>query len=96
MRRLVFAPAVAGDLVAIAQQLRRYEVESAPERIEALLRALDVLLENPEIGRPTAGGHRELVIGRRASGYLALYRYVPAVETVFVLALRHQREAGYR
>ena len=40
-------------------------------------------------------GKRELVIGRRAHGYVALYRYVSEVDTVFVLAIRSQREAGY-
>ena len=40
-------------------------------------------------------GCRELVIGRRAHGYLALYRYVAEIDTVIVLAVRSQREAGY-
>ena len=38
---------------------------------------------------------RELVIGKRTHGYVALYRYVAALDTVFVLALRSQRETGY-
>ena len=37
----------------------------------------------------------ELVIGRRTHGYIALYRYVAVIDTVFVLAIRSQREAGY-
>jgi hypothetical protein len=37
-----------------------------------------------------------LIIGRRSRGYVALYRYVPEIDTVFILALRGQREAGYR
>jgi plasmid stabilization system protein ParE len=41
------------------------------------------------------GDMNELVIGRHAHGYVALYRYVAAIETVFVLAIRSQREAGY-
>jgi len=41
------------------------------------------------------GGKRELVIGRVSRGYLALYRYVPEADTVFLLAVRNQREAGY-
>jgi hypothetical protein len=57
--------------------------------------ALDVLEHNPLIGRPATNGNRELVIGRRSRGYLALYQYVPAVDRVFVLAIRSQREAGY-
>jgi hypothetical protein len=38
---------------------------------------------------------RELVIGRGARGYVALYRYVTRIETAFELAIRHPREAGY-
>jgi len=38
---------------------------------------------------------KALVIGRRARGYVALYRCVVEIDTVFVLALRNQREAGY-
>jgi len=49
-----------------------------------------------QIGRPVRGGKRELVIGQASRGYVALYRYVAGVETVFVLALRAQREAGYK
>ena len=36
----------------------------------------------------------ELVIGRRTHVYIALYRYVAEIDTVFVLAIRNQREAG--
>jgi len=35
------------------------------------------------------------VIGRRSRGYVALYRYFAEIDTVFVLAVRSQREAGY-
>jgi toxin ParE1/3/4 len=42
------------------------------------------------------GGKRELVIGRGSRGYVALYRYVPEMDIVFILALRSQREAGYK
>jgi hypothetical protein len=47
------------------------------------------------IGRPVRGDLGELVIGRRTRGYVALYRYVPELDTVFVLAIRAQKEAGY-
>jgi hypothetical protein len=45
--------------------------------------------------RSVHAGKRELVIGRHSHGYVALYRYVVEIDTVFVLALRSQREAGY-
>ncbi|ASD84763.1 plasmid stabilization protein (plasmid) [Burkholderia gladioli pv. gladioli] len=38
---------------------------------------------------------RELAIPFGDSGYVALYRYEPADDAVYVLAFRHQREAGY-
>ncbi len=63
--------------------------------IGEIIDALDVLESNPLIDRPTATGNRELVIGRRSHGYLALYRYVTEIDTVFVLGVRIQREAGY-
>jgi hypothetical protein len=77
------------------------QIELAPElggdidRIREIIQAIDVLEHNPFIGRPVGGNKRELVVGRRSRGYLALYRYIAEIDTVFVLALRSQREAGY-
>jgi hypothetical protein len=41
-------------------------------------------------------GQRELIISHGASGYLALYRFDPAQDIVFVLAVRSQRERDYK
>lgn len=38
---------------------------------------------------------RELVVGFGDSGYVALYRYEETVDTLYILAFRHQKEAGY-
>ena len=48
------------------------------------------------VGRPVAFGQRELIISTGASGCLALYRYDPMQDTAFVLAVRSQREQGYK
>ncbi|MDR2030868.1 MAG: type II toxin-antitoxin system RelE/ParE family toxin [Azoarcus sp.] len=50
-----------------------------------------------EIGRPfpEMPELRELVIAFGDSGYGALYRHEPAADVVYVLAFRHQKEAGY-
>jgi hypothetical protein len=48
------------------------------------------------IGRPLKSGKRELVIGSGSRGYAALYRFVSALDTVFVLAIRGRRERGYK
>ena len=55
-----------------------------------------LLTHSPLIGRPVRGGKRELVIGKDSRGYVALYRFLARIDTVFVLAIRSQREAGYR
>lgn len=47
------------------------------------------------IGRPVGSDKRELIIGCRSHGCIALYRYLAASATVFVLVVRSQREAGY-
>lgn len=89
------APEVAADFARILDHLERHNANEREQRIGEIITALDVLADNPCIGRPAADGNRELVIGRRAHGYLALYRYVEELDTVFVLAIRSQREAGY-
>lgn len=81
-------PEVAEDFDRILAHLERFEAPDAAEIVEAIA----VL---PLIGRPTRADLRELIIGRRSRGYVALYRHVPQLDMVFVLAVRSQREAGY-
>jgi plasmid stabilization system protein ParE len=94
MSRVELAPEAGDDLDRILEHLFRHEVADAPSRIEDIIRAIDVLERNPLIGRPVRADLRELVIGRRARGYVALYRYVAELDAVFVLAIRGQKEAG--
>lgn len=61
-----------------------------------ILDALQLLVLHPLIGRPVAGGPRELVIARGSRGYVALYGYDEARDEVIVNAVRAQREAGFR
>ena len=60
-----------------------------------MINALEVMEKNPMIGHHVAKVKREVGIGRRSHGYIALYRHIAEIDTVFVLALRSQREAGY-
>ena len=95
MARIELAPEIAEDFERILEHLATHEVSDARRRLEEILAALDILGQNPLIGRPARRELRELVIGRRSRGYVALYRYVAEMDTVFVLAIRGQREAGY-
>jgi toxin ParE1/3/4 len=95
MSRIELAPEVGDDFDRILEHLFAHQVADAPARIEDIIRAIDVLECNPLIGRPARADLRELVMGRHARGYVALYRYVAELDTVFVLAIRGQKEAGY-
>ena len=83
------------------ERCRRFLVGKAPEAArkagQAIVRQLHLLETTPAVGRPysEAPELRELVIAFGDSGYVALYRYEPADDAVYVLAFRHQKEAGY-
>ena len=95
MSRIELASDIGKDFDRILKHLYRHEIADAPSRIKEILQAVSVLEHNPLIGRPARADMRELIIGRQSRGYVALYRYVPEIDTVFVLAIRSQREAGY-
>ena len=95
MSAIELAAEIAGDFQRILDHLDVHQVENPGQRIQEIIEALNVLEHNPLIGRPTATNMRELIIGRYSHGYVALYRYVPEIDTVFVLAIRNQCEAGY-
>jgi toxin ParE1/3/4 len=96
MSRVEVAQEVIDDFDRILDHLAQHEVRNASARIREIIHAFDVLETNPLIGRPAPGDKRELIIGRRGPGYVALYRYVAEIDTVFILAVRSQREAGYQ
>ncbi|OIR11874.1 plasmid stabilization system protein [mine drainage metagenome] len=95
MSRIELAPEVGDDFDRILDHLAQYQVENPALRIREIIEAFNVLEYNPMIGRPANNDKRELVIGHHSHGYVALYRYVIEVDTVFILALRSQQEAGY-
>jgi len=93
--RIELAPRVGDDVERIFAHLAAHDVQGLPGRIAEIVAAIDVLVHNPCIGRLVEDGMRELVIGRHERGYVALYRYVDALDLVLVLAVRAQREAGF-
>ena len=95
MTRIELAPGITDDFDRILEHLLTHEVAGAASRVHDIIRAIDVLERSPLIGRAVRGDIRELVIGRGARGYVALYRYVAELDTAFVLAVRGQKEAGY-
>ncbi len=94
MARLVFAPRALNDLERLAEFLPDQSERLAAETQPLLIDGLEVLKRHPLIGRRVEHGLREMLISRGRSGYVALYRYAVESDTVLVLAIRHQREAG--
>jgi len=84
-----------GDLDRLVTFLSDEEPAVALATYDLVRGALEVLRTYPSIGRPVDDVLRELVISRGSTGYLALYKYDARAGRVVVLALRHQREAGY-
>ncbi|HSI49349.1 MAG TPA: type II toxin-antitoxin system RelE/ParE family toxin [Ideonella sp.] len=95
MTAVKLAPEVIEDLERIVAHLEAHEGSELADRTDEIISALDVLAQHPMIGRLTASGLRELVIGKRTRGHVALYRYQEAEDLILVLAIRSQREAGY-
>lgn len=95
MSRIELAPEVGDDFDRILDHLTRHQVENPAARIREIIEAINVLEHNPLIGRPVNNDKRELVIGQRSHCYVALYRYIAKADTVFILAVRSQLEAGY-
>lgn len=96
MARVELLPEVLVDFERFLDHLAVHEAQSASERMAEILSAINILATSPLIGRPVNAGKRELIIGSGTHGYVALYRHVPAIDTVFVLAIRHQKESGFK
>ncbi len=95
MARLTYAPAAVLDLDRLREFIEQHDPRAAPAVAEAIVEAVFVLERHPLIGRPAEEGMRELVISHGRTGYVALYDWLEPIDTVVILALRHQREAGY-
>jgi plasmid stabilization system protein ParE len=95
LARLIYSERAFADLERLTEFLLEDDPVAATEAVDLIAEAVQVLENHPLIGRPAESGMRELVISRGRSGYLALYSYEEREDTVLVLAIRHQREAGY-
>ena len=95
MAQLIYTAAALADFDRLVDFLIDAEPSAAVEAARLIAEAIDLLANHPLVGRPVEKGLRELVISRGRSGYVALYSYERLDDVVLVLALRHQREAGY-
>ena len=94
MAQIILSSRLQDDFDRIIDFLLTHAPEIAEDRIDAIIAALDVIKTSPLIGWPAENSKRELVIAMGASGYVALYRFVPELDTAFISAVRSQRGLG--
>jgi plasmid stabilization system protein ParE len=95
LARLIYSARALIDLERLTDFLIQSDPAAALVTVELIEEAVTVLRRHPLIGRPVEHELQELLISRGRSGYVALYSFEPAYDVVLVLAIRHQREAGY-
>lgn len=96
MPQVRFTPAAVKDLQRLREFLRSKNASAAKRASAAIIKSIQRLAQHPELGRPAEEmdvEYRELLIDFGGSGYVALYHFEQ--DNVTVLAIRHQKEAGY-
>ena len=96
MATVVYSARALDHLEHAFEFFRRENPSAARDAVAAISSAATLLARHPLVGRRLHGDIRELVISFGQTGYVALYRFVPARQEVRILAIRHQRELHYR
>jgi plasmid stabilization system protein ParE len=94
--RLIWSPPALHDVQRLYRFLAEKNMDAAKRAVKTIREGIKVLAYQPGIGRPAENmgpEFREWLIDFGDSGYIALYRYDG--QTAVILAVRHQREAGY-
>ena len=96
MPRLTWSPAALRDVQRLYQFLSEKDAGAARRAVKIIREGVKIIARQPGIGRPAEDmepEYREWMIDFGATGYVALYRCDDS--TAVILAVRHQREAGY-
>ena len=96
MSRLIWTPQALGDVQRLYRFLAPKDINAARRAVQAIRSGVQILAQQPRIGRPIEDMEpefREWLIDFGNTGYVALYHYDG--ETAVILAVRHQKEAGY-
>lgn len=96
MPRLIWSPSALRDVERLYYFLADKNPAAARRAAKSIRESMNILRDQPEVGRPVEEmdpEFREWFITFGDSGYVALYRFDG--ETAVVLAVHHQREAGY-
>ncbi|WDD90305.1 type II toxin-antitoxin system RelE/ParE family toxin (plasmid) [Burkholderia sp. FERM BP-3421] len=96
MPQVIWTRNAARAVQRMHQFLAMKDPTAAQRAVKAIRAGVDVLIDQPRLGRPVDDldvEFREWLIDFGDSGYVVLYRVDEA--GVVILTVRHQREAGY-
>ena len=96
MPRLIWSPAALRDVQRLHGFLSEKNTLAAQRAVRRIREGMRIIATQPGVGRPIPDmdpEFRERVISFGEGGYVVLYRLDG--ETAVILAVRHQREAGY-
>ena len=96
MPRLIWTPQALADVQRLYRFLASKNTEAARRAVRAIRQGVKVLTLQPGMGRPIEDlpvEFREWRIDFGDGGYLVRYRLDAGV--IIVLAVRHQKEAGF-
>lgn len=96
MPRLIWTPQTLADVQRLFRFLASKNMDAARRAVQAIRQGVSALILQPGMGRPIEDlpvEFREWLIDFGGSGYVARYRLDGDV--IVVLAVRHQKEAGF-
>lgn len=96
MSRLIWSPAALVDVKRLYDFLKPKNLDAAKRAVKAIRQGVNVLKEQPGVGRPVEemdDEFRDWLIDYGDSGYVVRYRVDH--QTVTILAVRHQKEVGF-
>lgn len=96
MPQLIWTPAALQDIQRRYRFLSSKNPDAASRAIQAIRTGVKILAQQPHVGRHAEGMEdefREWLVKFGDSGYIVLYR--ADERRVTLLAIRHQKEAGY-
>ena len=97
MPSLIWSPEALADVQRLYRFLAEKNTDAARRAAQTIRDGMQIIADHPDAGRPVDDmdpAFREWPISFGASGYVALYRLDQDV--ALVLAVRHQKEVGYR
>ena len=96
MPRLIWSPKALQDVQRVYRFLASENPDAAKRAVRAIRQGVRVLEQQSAMGRPVEDMEdefRDWVIDFGDSGYVVRYRV--DLQSVIILAIRHQREVGF-